>query len=246
MNRKKPLTAEQLADAARLKLIYSSKRKELGINQEDIAEKLGVNQSAVSHYLNGVNPLNPNAVAAFAKILQVHAGEISPSIANQIMSLAQSTDDEIEYIGEMPSGTVKVIGEAVLGIDGAVDMMEEHNGWLKIYSDDKDAYGLKVKGDSMWPRIQSGEYVVVEPNTSVRSGDEVFVRTVDGHNMIKVFNKTRDGDYQFTSINNAHKPITLDPSQVDKMHYVAAIVKPTKYIDKWERETKLNMPPYVQ
>lgn len=154
--------------------------------------------------------------------------------------------DEIEYIGEMPSGTVKVIGEAVLGIDGAVDMMEEHNGWLKIYSDDKDAYGLKVKGDSMWPRIQSGEYVVVEPNTSVRSGDEVFVRTVDGHNMIKVFNKTRDGDYQFTSINNAHKPITLEPSQVDKMHYVAAIVKPTKYIDKWERETKLNMPPYVQ
>lgn len=246
MNRKKPLSTEQLADAARLKAIYLAKRKELGINQDDIAELLGVNQSAISHYIGGVNALNPKAVAAFAKILQVNASEISPSIAKQILALAESTDDEIEYVGAMPSGTVKVIGEAVLGIDGAVDMMEEHNGWLKIYSDDKDAYGLKVKGDSMWPRIQSGEYVVVEPNTSVRSGDEVFVRTVDGHNMIKVFNKTRDGDYQFTSINNAHKPITLEPSQVDKMHYVAAIVKPTKYIDKWERETKLNMPPYVQ
>lgn len=243
MNRKKPLSEEQLADAARLKSIYSLKRKELGINQEDIAEELGVNQSAVSHYLNGVNPLNPNAVATFAKILQVNASEISPSIAKQIISLAKSTDDEIEYIGVMPTGVVKVIGEAFLGVDGAVDMIESHNGWLKIYSDDVDAYGLKVKGDSMWPRIQSGEYVVVEPNTSIRPGDEVFVRTIEGHNMIKIFNKTRDGDYQFTSINNAHKPITLDSDQVDKMHYVAAIVKPTKYIDTCDREQRPRIIP---
>ena len=64
-------------------------------------------------------------------------------------------------------------------------MIEALEGWVQIYSDDKDAYALKVKGDSMWPRIQSGEYVVVEPNTVVRSGDEVFVRTVEGKNMVK-------------------------------------------------------------
>ncbi|MBG2993321.1 helix-turn-helix transcriptional regulator [Proteus mirabilis] len=235
MNKKKPLSEEQLADARRLKSIYSSKRKTLGINQEDIAEKLGVNQSAVSHYLNGINPLNPNAVATFAKILKVAVSDISPSISKQIMSLAQSVDDEIEYVGTVPSGMVQVRGEAFLGVDGAVDMIEAHNGWLKIYSDDKDAYGLKVKGDSMWPRIQSGEFVVVEPNTTVRSGDEVFVRTVEGHNMIKIFSKTRDGDYQFSSINNSHKPITLSPDQVDTMHYVSAIVKPIKYVDACEK-----------
>lgn len=238
MSKKKPLSKEQLADASRLKSIYSAKRKELGINQEDIAEKLGVNQSAVSHYLNGINPLNPKAVATFAKILQVSVNEISPSISKQIMSLAKSMDDDIEYIGEMPSGLVQVRGEAFLGVDGAVDMIEAHSGWLKIYSDDVDAYGLKVKGDSMWPRIQSGEYVVVEPNTTVKTGDEVFVRTIDGHNMIKIFNKTRDGDYQFTSINNSHKPITLSPTQVDTIHYVAAIVKPIKYIDIYEKVGK--------
>ncbi|HEK2899655.1 MULTISPECIES: S24 family peptidase [Proteus] len=151
-------------------------------------------------------------------------------------------DDEVEFIGRIPSGLVKVRGEAFLGVDGAVDMIEAHSGWLKIYSDDVDAYGLKVKGDSMWPRIQSGEYVVVEPNTSVKTGDEVFVRTIDGHNMIKIFNKTRDGDYQFTSINNSHKPITLSPDQVDTIHYVAAIVKPIKFIDICEKTGKAFFP----
>ncbi|WP_350024792.1 XRE family transcriptional regulator [Providencia rettgeri] len=213
-------------------------RKSKGMTILELATAIGSDVGNISRLETNKQGYSENTLVKIASALGVTVADL--------FTEDPVKPDEIEYIGEMPSGTVKVIGEAVLGIDGAVDMMEEHNGWLKIYSDDKDAYGLKVKGDSMWPRIQSGEYVVVEPNTSVRSGDEVFVRTVDGHNMIKVFNKTRDGDYQFTSINNAHKPITLDPSRVDKMHYVAAIVKPTKYIDKWERETKLNMPPYVQ
>ncbi|MBZ3683605.1 helix-turn-helix transcriptional regulator [Providencia rettgeri] len=213
-------------------------RKSKGMTILELATAIGSDVGNISRLETNKQGYSENTLVKIASALGVTVADL--------FTEDPVKPDEIEYIGEMPSGTVKVIGEAVLGIDGAVDMMEEHNGWLKIYSDDKDAYGLKVKGDSMWPRIQSGEYVVVEPNTGVRSGDEVFVRTVDGHNMIKVFNKTRDGDYQFTSINNAHKPITLDPNQVDKMHYVAAIVKPTKYIDRWERETKLNMPPYAQ
>lgn len=214
-------------------------RKSKGMTILELATAIGSDVGNISRLETNKQGYSENTLVKIASALGVTVADL--------FTEDPVKPDEIEYIGEMPSGTVKVIGEAVLGIDGAVDMMEEHNGWLKIYSDDKDAYGLKVKGDSMWPRIQSGEYVVVEPNTSVRTGDEVFVRTVDGHNMIKVFNKTRDGDYQFTSINNAHKPITLDPSQVDKMHYVAAIVKPTKYIDKWERETKPSMvPPLVQ
>ena len=140
--------------------------------------------------------------------------------------------DHLEFAGNVRAGFVPVIGEAVLGVDGSVDMIEFRYGWLSIYSGDKDAYGLKVKGDSMWPRIQSGEYVVIEPNTPVHPGDEVFVRTKDGHNMIKTMNKTRDGDYQFSSINSDHRPITLPVEEVDKMHFVSAIVKHTRYVDQ--------------
>lgn len=148
---------------------------------------------------------------------------------SQHESLSQK--DSIEFAGSIKDGYVPVIGEAVLGVDGSVDMIEFRAGWLRIYSGDKDAYGLKVKGDSMWPRIQSGEYVVIEPNTCVHAGDEVFVRTKDGHNMIKIMNKTRDGDYQFSSVNSDHRPITLGSLEIEKMHFVSAIVKHTRYVD---------------
>lgn len=148
--------------------------------------------------------------------------------------VSKSEVNELEYVGTVRLGAVPVVGEAILGIDGMIDMLEIHAGWLQIYSADKDAYGLKVKGDSMWPRIQSGEYVVIEPNTTVHSGDEVFVRTKDGHNMIKIMSKTRDGDFQFSSINSDHRPITVSPCDIEKIHFVSAIVKHTRYVDNDE------------
>lgn len=202
-------------------------RKKKGLTILQLATAINSDVGNISRLERNIQGYSENTLVKIAEALGVSVADLFSENAER--------SDEIEYIGTVPSGMVQVRGEAFLGVDGAVDMIEAHNGWLKIYSDDKDAYGLKVKGDSMWPRIQSGEFVVVEPNTTVRSGDEVFVRTVEGHNMIKIFSKTRDGDYQFSSINNSHKPITLSPDQVDTMHYVSAIVKPIKYIDACEK-----------
>ncbi|WP_052116693.1 XRE family transcriptional regulator [Morganella morganii] len=216
-------------------------RKLRGMTILQLATAIDSDVGNISRLERGIQGYTENTLIKIASALGVTVAELFSAD-----TLPQKNDDEIEFVGFVPDGMVKVIGEAFLGVDGAVDMIEAHEGWIQIYSDDKDAYALKVKGDSMWPRIQSGEYVVIEPNTTVRSGDEVFVRTHEGHNMIKVLNKTRDGDYQFTSINNAHQPITIDPVQVDKMHYVAAIVKPTKFIDKCERQQQvILMPPFI-
>lgn len=205
-------------------------RKKKGLTILQLATAINSDVGNISRLERNIQGYSENTLVKIADALGVSVADLFSENTRQ--------PDEIEFIGKVPSGMVPVRGEAFLGVDGAVDMIEEHNGWLKIYSDDKDAYGLKVRGDSMWPRIQSGEFVVVEPNTRVRSGDEVFVRTIEGHNMIKVFSKTRDGDYQFTSINNSHKPITLSPDQVDTIHYVAAIVKPIKFIDVCEKTGK--------
>lgn len=232
MKKKIPLSPEQIEDSKRLKAIFMAKKKELKLSQESLAHELGVVQSAVSAVLNGVNAITVNNAPVYARILKVPISEFSPTIARDIEVMTASLKpDSFEEVPIPKDGMVPVIGEAILGIDGMIDMVEFQAGWLEIYSADREAYGLKVKGDSMHPRIQSGEFVVIEPNTNVHPGDEVFVRTTEGHNMIKIMNKTRDGDYQFTSINNDHKPITLEPSKIDKIHFVSAIVKSTRYKD---------------
>ncbi len=195
-----------------------------------IARALKLSSKGVSKWFNAESLPRQEKMNALAAYLNVDVVWLQhgKSFASDVATVKS---DEFEYAGKPRMGSVPVIGEATLGVDGMIDMVEVRAGWLQIYSSDAEAYGLRVKGDSMHPRIQSGEFVVIEPNTHVHSGDEVFVRTSDGHNMIKVMTKTRDGNYQFSSINNDHKPVTLEPGEIEKMHFVSAIVKATRYVD---------------
>ncbi|WP_340618851.1 LexA family protein [Xenorhabdus entomophaga] len=84
---KKKLTVEQLADAARLKALFESKKKQLGISQEILAEEIGKTQSAISHYLNGINALNLEMAAYFAQKLDVKIADFSPSLDKQARKL---------------------------------------------------------------------------------------------------------------------------------------------------------------
>lgn len=207
--------------------LAKAKMTELNISQERLGEMVGKTQGAIGHWLNGRREPSVEDIAAIMKALHMDA----MTLTSDGQAFIPSPGDEMEYAGKIRHGLVPVRGEAILGTDGMVDMVEDHSGWLKIYSDDPDAYGLKVKGDSMWPRIKSGEYVLIEPNSPVAAGDEVFVRTHEGHNMIKMIGFKRDGVYQFVSINQDHRPFTIEASDVDHVRFVAGILKASRYID---------------
>ncbi|ADU71521.1 putative phage repressor (plasmid) [Pantoea sp. At-9b] len=203
--------------------------KAANLSKADLARIAGVSPQAVNNWFKRGEIGKDSAIkisAATGLDLSWVLGE-----SDQMYSTPhQKPASEVEVVGNIMNGVIPVKGDAVLGMDGLIDMMEFHAGWLRIYSDDREAYGVRVRGDSMWPRIQSGEFVVIEPNTKVHPGDEVFIRTSDGHNMIKILNYNRAGDYQFTSINNDHKPFTLPVNQVDKIHFVSGIIKATRFI----------------
>ncbi|EHI1011830.1 TPA: S24 family peptidase [Escherichia coli] len=208
--------------------------KEAGLDEHGrgmaIARALSLSSKGVSKWFNAESLPRQEKMNALAKFLNVDVVWLQHGTSLN----GANDEDTLSFVGKLKKGLVRVVGEAILGVDGAIEMTEERDGWLKIYSDDPDAFGLRVKGDSMWPRIKSGEYVLIEPNTKVFPGDEVFVRTVEGHNMIKVLGYDRDGEYQFTSINQDHRPITLPYHQVAKVEYVAGILKQSRHLDDIE------------
>ena len=130
-------------------------------------------------------------------------------------------------------GTVPVVGKAMLGTDGYFEAMDypagSGDGRLLISSTDPNAYGLRVVGTSMAPRIKNGEFVLVEPNHSYVSGDEVLVKTIDGKAMIKEYMYCRDGLFRFDSVNPGNEPIYLPVDQVEKVHYVGGILKSSRF-----------------
>lgn len=129
---------------------------------------------------------------------------------------------------------IPVRGKAQLGEQGYWCDMEyppgHGDGYIVLPSKDADAYALKLVGDSMMPRIKSGEFVVIEPNHPIKHGDEVLVTTADGQSMVKEYLFTRDGRVTLGSVNLDHGRITFEQSAIVKMHYVAAIVKSTLWV----------------
>lgn len=139
---------------------------------------------------------------------------------------------------ESPAATYKinripVVGTAELGEDGFHLELEyptgHGEGYIDYPSRDPNAYVVRGKGDSMRPRIKPGEFIMVWPNWPVNPGDEVLLRTRSGRAMVKVFDFRRDGVVQVSSVNENHRPLTIEEADIERLHYVAAIVKAGMY-----------------
>lgn len=79
MKPRRPLTAKERVWTENLQRIWQIKKKELGINQEDLAGIIGwKSQGSVGQYLTGRIPLNTDAKIRFAKALGVEVSEIDP------------------------------------------------------------------------------------------------------------------------------------------------------------------------
>jgi transcriptional regulator with XRE-family HTH domain len=79
--RRRKLTSDELADAARLRNAWEVKKR-TGMTQEAVSAKCGwESQSAFSQYLNGVIPLNLEAALRIARALDVGIADLSPRFA---------------------------------------------------------------------------------------------------------------------------------------------------------------------
>lgn len=108
---------------------------------------------------------------------------------------------------------VPIVGTVEGGPDGYLEELGHPvghgDGFIEYPAKDQNAYALRVRGESMRPRIKSGEFIVVEPNTPPNPGDDVVVICHDGRKMVKELLYIRDGEVTLGSINNSFKPISL-------------------------------------
>lgn len=136
----------------------------------------------------------------------------------------------VEYTIEARAGgaLVPVTGIVEHGPEGYLDetarSLSSDSACVEFSSKDREAYALRIRGNSMRPRIKGGEFVIIEPNIEAQSGDDVIVQRADGRRMVKELLYIRDGEIVLGSINNASRPITLSLEEIEAIHYIAAIL----------------------
>ncbi len=83
------------------------------------------------------------------------------------------------------------------------------------------AFAVKVAGDSMLPLYRHGDVLIVERDATVRRGDRVVVKTIDGEVMAKIVDKRTAERIVLLSLNREHADRELENSRVE---WVARIV----------------------
>lgn len=212
-----------LDEAKALRELFATRTN---LSQAAFGKEFGIGtQGAVWQYLHADTALNLEAALKFAKGLKCSVSDFSPRLA-EILSYENSTVGDPIPITR--TGRIPVSGQAKGGVDGIISIDDYPvgygNGYINLYSPDKNAYAVKVVGDSMAPRMRSGDFVVVEPSIEAQPGDEAVVKFLDGSSVVKMILWVRDGDVSLGSINNGVSAITRPLTEVVSMHRVAAIL----------------------
>ncbi|CAJ0999081.1 LexA repressor [Sodalis praecaptivus] len=204
----------------------------------ELSRRIGMPQPTLHRMLNGeVKSPRLAVVQNIAKFFNVKANDL---LYKDLTLEDNHQPEEIPQTETFPDKPIHltfikipVLGTAQLGGGGYWDPQEyavgQGDGYVLWPTKDKDAFALKCQGDSMMPRIQHGEFVVIEPNRQYKPGDEVLVQDEQGEVMVKVFLFQKDGLVSLLSVNSEHAPIRLDANSIKKMFYVAGIVKDSLY-----------------
>lgn len=107
-------------------------------------------------------------------------------------------------LGQGPS--IPVIGLAEAGDEGYFDDagFPVGGGWDEVRvpgAKDENVYALEISGDSMLPVFRHGDKVLVAPNQTVRRGDRVVVKTIEGEVMAKELISLTSRKVQLRSVN---------------------------------------------
>ncbi|CAB3858879.1 hypothetical protein LMG26788_02154 [Achromobacter pulmonis] len=215
------LLAQNPADTfgARLKL----SRKAAGLTQKQAADKAGMSQGTLSDLENN-GSTSSTYTSRLAYVYGVSArwladGDGEP-LAGQVAERPKRSS----------ASKIHVVGYARLGENGWYEEVQTRgvDGFVEAHSSDPDAYALRVRGDSMFPAIRDGWYVVVEPNSSPAAGEYVAIALNDGRKMVKEFLFQGGDAYTVQSVNGGTR-LTLPLPDVHQVHAIGSVLMPSKY-----------------
>lgn len=136
-------------------------RKNKGLLQQDMADKIGVTKSAYGYYEQGKT--TPDIVTAkkIAEILNVSIDYL----------LGESDYKKTKSVRIPVLGTV----QAGIPIEAVQDIIDYEELNPEMLEHGEEYFALQVKGDSMQPKMDAGDIVIVRKQSDVNHGDTAIV-----------------------------------------------------------------------
>lgn len=173
--------------------------EEQGMSMSELARRVGTAKSAISRYFNGTREFPLNKVEEFASALH-------------------TTPDFLlgmEYEPQPSQGLqIPVLGTVAAGIPiSAVEDILDYEEIPSSWQSQGEFFALKIKGDSMEPRMESGDVVIVKQQSDANSGDTVIVLVNGDDATCKKLQKTDNG-IMLVSTNPKYPPMFYSNEEI--------------------------------
>jgi repressor LexA len=203
-------------------------RENKELDQTTLAEKVGVVTRTLQRWEKGEQVPDGLAITKIAKVTNVQPtwlltgqGEMYPAPLQRpenVYSLPlaarhRSRLVDLPLVSSVPAGKVSTI------------FHPDHVDNYVTVDDIKDpgAFALKVKGNSMSPRIEDGDVVIVSPQQEPRNGDICVVRVNEEDTLKKV---KFEGNYiHLIPLNSDFEPVTVKRKDVNFVWKVVKLIK---------------------
>lgn len=203
-------------------------------SKAELARAAEVSSASVTHWLSGATKeMSYESAKALQAATGYRADWLIYGKGPKRLEPAQQQDDGPVYAGRR-SGvrSVPIVGLAKMGDRGFYEEISSipgaGDGQIEIATADPNAYGLRVRGNSMAPAIRDGWYVLVEPNAAPAVGEYVLVKVKDGQRMVKELLYQRPDCIEVLSVNNGERT-TIYNDDLESIQAIAAVVPPSKW-----------------
>jgi len=203
---------------------------EKGIRPPDFQRKIGIDSQNWTNWR--IRGLPAARLFEIAAILEVDPNWLATGAGEKYLNKNNITDYEKFRLGEAIRVPVRCAAQLVDDDTwNQIDFINGEGGYINCAIQDKESYAIKNIGDAMRTRIRDGEFIVVEPNRAIQSGDDVVIYDFNGRIMVKTFLYTRAGRVYLMSINESHPQQSFSCAEIDKMHPVSLIANHLSWVD---------------
>lgn len=124
----------------------------------------------------------------------------------------------ISVLGTIPAGI------PVEAVEDVLDWEEIPESWG---SGGREYFGLRVKGDSMYPRYLEGDTVILRKQPTCDSGNDCAVLVNGDEATLKQVILRQDGSVELRPVNPAYPPRVYSPAEVERLpvHILGVVVE---------------------
>ena len=180
------------------------KRIESGFSQVDFANKIDVSKQTLYKYENNIITNIPSdKIEAISKVLN-----LSPMY---IMGW-EDLEPPIPKSNGYPTVRIPVLGDVAAGVP--ILAQQDIIGYEDIPADmakTGEYFGLKIKGDSMEPKIHDNDIVIVKSMSDAENND-IVIAMINNEATCKRLHKYSNS-VVLTAINSDYKPIEVTPDE---------------------------------